>query len=126
MSNIRTYNDLLEEKKRLEAVLVIQKGILRQDLLELREEFRPALHLLSIVGKMTNQNWNNPLIAMGVNLAGSLFLKNRVLSGSSQITRIIVPFLAQKVSTWLHSKNGIFQKLAGIWRSNKSNGHPVE
>lgn len=111
MSNIRTYNDLLEEKKRLEAVLVIQKGIIRQDLIELREEFKPALHLLSIVGKITKGSTSNPLIAMSINLLRTLFLKNMAIPSSSQITRIILPFLAKKVFTYfLNKKEVLFFK----------------
>ncbi len=125
MSNIRTYDDLLEEKKRLETALVIQKGIIRQDLLELREEFRPAIHLLSIVGKITKRNSNNPLVAMGVNLVGAVLLKNVVLSGSSKITSLIVPFLAKKISGYFlnNKRSSFFQRLAGIWTKDKSNGH---
>src|SRR6267143_1116129 len=100
MSDIRKYNDLQKEKKRLEALLCIQKGILRQDLIELREEFGPVLNVLSIVGRITNRNGSNPLIAMGVNLVGEVFLKNRVLSRSTNLIRLVVPFLAKKVSTY--------------------------
>jgi hypothetical protein len=127
MSSIRTYNDLLEEKKRLEASLVVQNGIIRRDFIELREEIRPALDLLSIIGRMINRDRSNPVIAMGVNLVAGVLLRNAVLSGSSKITRLIVPFLANKVSTLFRNKNGgtVFQKLAEIWNKNISNGHPA-
>lgn len=128
MSDIRTYNDLLQEKKRLEAALVIQKGVIREDLIELREEFRPVLNVLSIVGKLTNRNRSNPLIALGINLVGEVFLKNMAVSSSSKIMRLVGPFVAKKVSTYFVNKEGgtFLQKLAGIWKKNKSNGHAVD
>ena len=131
MSSIRTYNDLLEEKKRLEALLVTQKGAVLRDLIELREEFRPALNLISTVGKLTSRNGSNPLISMGVNLvgglAGGLLLENVILSRGAKIARAVVPFLATKLSGFLNKKGGtIFQKLAGAWKKNKSNGHTIE
>jgi hypothetical protein len=128
MSNIRTYNDLVEEKKRLESVLALQKDILHQDFIALKEEFRPALNVLSIVGKVTKLSSTNPLISMAVNMVGGLFLENMVLSGSSKITRLVVPFLAKKVSTFFRAGNGdtILQKIAARWRKVKSNGHKAE
>jgi hypothetical protein len=127
MSEIRTYNDLLEEKKRLEAVLVIQKRIIHEDLIELREEIRPALNLLSIVGKITNRNSSNPLIGIGAGLVADVFLKGMVLSRTAKITQLIVPFLANKVSAYFDNRKGgtIFQKLASVWKKHKSNGHAV-
>ncbi|HMI66493.1 MAG TPA: hypothetical protein VK517_10675 [Cyclobacteriaceae bacterium] len=126
MSDIRTYNDLLAEKKRLEAALLIQKGIVRDDLLELREEFRPVLNVLSTVSKMTTRNGGNPLIAMGVGLLGEVFLANMTLARGASIIRFIVPFLAKKATTYFGKKDrSIFQKLAGIWRKTRSNGSGV-
>ena len=127
MSDIRTYSDLQEEKKRLEAVLCIQKGIIHQDLIELREEFRPVLKVLSMVGKITNRNGSNPLIAMGVNLVGEVFLRNMALTRGTNFVRLVVPFLAKKVSSYFQKSDRatIFQKLAGIWKKARSNGHAV-
>lgn len=126
MNEIRTYDGLLEEKKRLEEALVFQKGLIRQDLVELREELKPVLHLVSMVGKMT-RNPASPLIAMGLGLAGEVFLKNMALVRGGNIIRMLVPFLAKKASTFFHNKDkGTFlQKLVGIWKKTKSNGHIV-
>ena len=127
MSDIRTYSDLQEEKKRLEAVLCIQKEIIHHDLIELREEFKPVLKVLSMVGKITNRNGSNPLIAMGVNLVGEVFLGNLALTRGTKLVRLVVPFLAKKVSSYFQKNDRatIFQKLAGIWKKARSNGHAV-
>ena len=105
MSDIRTYNDLMEEKKRLEAKLLIQKGIVREDLLELKEEFKPVLNVLSTASKMTTRNGGNPLIAMGVGLLGEVFLRNLTLTRGASIIRFIVPFLAKKATTYFGNKD---------------------
>ena len=129
MNDIRTYNGLLEEKKRLEEALVIQKGLIRQDLAELREELSPVIQLVSMVGKMA-RNPASPLIAMGVGLAGEVFLKNRAISRGGNIVRLLVPFLAKQVTTLFHNqdnqgKGTLLQKLAGLWKKTRSNGHVV-
>ena len=127
MSDIRTYNDLQEEKKRLEAVLAIQKGIIHQDIADLREEFKPVLKVLSMVGKMTNRNGSNPLITMGVNLVGGVFLRNMALTRGANLIGAAVPFLVKKISTYLHKNDSsaFLQKLTGIWKKLRSNGHAV-
>ena len=124
MSNpIRTYADLLEERKRLEAVLVIQKGIIRQDVLDLKEELKPAFQLLSVVGKVTKGK-NNPIIPIALNVAEAIFLRKSLLSGGAKITQLVVPFVAKKLSGYLSKGSGSFlRKLAGWAKGRPSNGH---
>jgi hypothetical protein len=127
MNNIRTYEDLLLEKNRLEALLAVQKRVIHQDLTELRENIRPALDLISFFGRLTKRSSSNPLVSMGINLVGDILLGNMVLAGGSKITKLIMPFIAKTASAYLLGKNGesIFQKLAGIFKKHKSNGTPV-
>jgi hypothetical protein len=115
----------MEEKKRLEAALVGQRAVIRQDLVELKEELRPALNVLSLVGQMTNRHKANPFIAFAVGLASDVFLRNLAVSGSSKVARLLVPFFAKKLSDYLHAqkRRGIFQKLGTLLTMNKSNGH---
>src|SRR4051812_27826343 len=95
MNEIRTYNDLLQEKKRLKASLAIHKELIHQDLIDLKEKFQPALNLFSRVKRITKRNKTHPLLALGVNVAGEIFLR-KLFSKSHKIVRLTVPFIAKK------------------------------
>lgn len=113
MNEIRTYNDLLQEKERLETSLAIQKKLVHQDFIDLKEEYRPALNLLSSVSRITNRSRTNPLLAVGVNVAGEIFLKNMLLSKSHKIIQFTVPFIAKKAVNYILTKGlvGLFSKV---------------
>ena len=55
MNKIRTYQDLLEEKQQLEAELLSMRELIRKDVAELKEEWRPVTNLLSGLGKITSK-----------------------------------------------------------------------
>jgi len=52
-STIRTYEDLLAERKRLKSLLQTQKQIIRQDIDEIKEELVPVKTAINFVGKLT-------------------------------------------------------------------------
>ncbi|HTJ50934.1 MAG TPA: hypothetical protein VL443_15835 [Cyclobacteriaceae bacterium] len=113
MNEIRTYNDLLKEKERLETALAIQKKLIHQDFIELKEEYRPALNLLSTVSRITNKSKTNPLVAIGINLAGEIFLKNMLLAKSNKIVQFTVPYIAKKAVNYILTKGlvNLFSKM---------------
>jgi hypothetical protein len=123
MSEIRTFEDLEATKKQLQTQLAIQKEVIRQDFIELRDEFRPAVDLVNTLGKLTGGiKKPNPLVAMGIGVATDLFLTNNVLARSGSVTRMVIPFLVKKVSGFLiGNENGLFKKLASKF-SARSNG----
>ncbi len=118
MNSIRTHQDLLAEKKRLMAALVVQKSIINNDMTALREKFSPAISLLSVVGKIANQNSGNLLLASAFNIAGEIFLKNKLLSRAGKVTQLVVPFLFKRISSFIFNKNRsiAFQKLKERWK----------
>ena len=74
MNKIKTYQDLLEIRKQYEAELDLRGELIRQDLSDLREEWRPVTDLLSKFSKATGKGKINPLglFSFRVHL-GSLF-----------------------------------------------------
>jgi hypothetical protein len=116
---IQTYKDLETEKQKLEATLRIQKDLIRNDIADLREEFRPVKEALRFVGKFTTKEKSNPAIALGVDVAGDAILKNGLLRKSGWLTRLIVPFLAKNYATHALADKGnnFFQRLASKLKS---------
>jgi len=111
MNEIITYNDLLKEKERLETALALQKEIIHQDFVELKEEYRSVIDLVSKVGKIASADKSNPLIAAGVNLASDIFLGNMLFARSNSAVKYTVPFIAKKAVTYLLGKGvDIFSK----------------
>lgn len=127
MSKIRTYQDLLEEKKHLEIELVNKRELIRKDIADLKEEWRPVKDLLSGLGKITTRGKTNPLLAIGIDIIGEVLVKNILLMRSGWITRLVVPFLAKNFSTHILNKDGtsIFHQLIDRFRNYKSNGQHI-
>ena len=119
---MQSYKDLELEKQKLEATLRVQKEMIRRDVTELREEFRPVKEALRFVGKFTTRDKSNPAIALGVDVAGDAILKNGLLKKTGWLTRIIVPFLAKNYATHAiaDKENNFFHRLAAKLKSNKS------
>ena len=129
MNKIRTYQDLLEEKQQLEAELVSKLELIRKDVAELKEEWRPVTNLLSGLGKITSKGKSNPLLSIGIDIIEGVLVKNILLTRGGWITRLVVPFLAKNFSTHILNKEGtsFFRQLIDRFRNHKSNGqHFIE
>ena len=120
MSKIQTYDDLLAEKVELERILRVQRGIISQDILELKEELKPARQLISFLGKITLKDRSNSLVNLGVDVLGDLLIKNFVLAKSGWITRLVLPYFIKNFSSNVIGKNGsaILHKLTDRFRKN--------
>jgi hypothetical protein len=117
MRTIKTYDDLLAEKEELTAHLATQKAFIKQDILMLKEELKPATNVVSLLGKMVRKDKTNPAIALGVDIVGDLLIKNTLLRRGGWLTRLVIPFIAKNLSSHLlngrhngHAK-GFFQRL---------------
>lgn len=98
-STIRTYDDLLEEKARLKALLQAQKELVHQDFLQIKEEFQPVRNAISFVGKFTTRDKSNPLLTTATETIIDLVVKRLILSKSGWLTKMVVPFLAKNISS---------------------------
>ncbi len=100
MSNsIRSYNELIAEKQRMELLLAAQKELVRYDLLELKAELKPAIQAASFLGKITTRDRSNPLISGAANTIIDLLLKKGLLARSGWLSRILVPLLLKNYSS---------------------------
>ena len=128
MNKIKTYQDLLETKKQYEAELALKGDLIRKDLTDLKEEWRPVTDLLSKFSKTTGKGKINPLVSIGLSIISEVLLKNVLLPQSSWITRFVVPFLATNYSTHILNQNGtsVFRQLIDRFRNRKSNGQEIE
>ena len=136
-STIRTYEDLLAERKRLESLLQTQKQIIRQDIDEIKEELVPVKTAINFVGKLTTQDHSNPLLNGTINTIIDLVVRKGLLAKAGWFTKFIVPFVMKNFSSHVvdEKKDDILRKVFSLFKRKKkgdktheSNGrmHAVE
>lgn len=106
---IATYNDLLEEKQRLQQLLAIQRDTIAINVDLLKEELKPVsdgisnvVLTLSRLGKQTQQS---PLVYFGIDLATQMVLRRWLKMKTSWFTRSVVPFVIRYYLTKLAAEN---------------------
>jgi len=120
--SIRSYKDLVEEKQRLEVLLVAQKQVLRNDVQELKTQLEPLKHAVEFIRKITTKDKTALLLTIGSDIVINSVVKRFVLSRAGWFVRNVAPyflknysshFLAEqkdkwieKLRAWLGHKNG--------------------
>ena len=102
---IRTYEDLLREKSRLEALLQVQKDTIRQDVVEIKEGLKPIRTAIGVIGTFATRDNSNPLLTSATEGLVNLVVKKLLLARSGWITKLVVPFLVKNISSHLVNDN---------------------
>lgn len=105
-TNIRTFEDLLEEKKRLQAHIAFQRQNIANDWQEMKTEFKPLRDILSFVGKFTSRDRTNTLVNLGLDLAADTMLRRVILGNAGWITKTVVPRLVKNFSSHILTREG--------------------
>jgi hypothetical protein len=118
--SIRSYNELIAEKQRMELLLVAQKELVRYDLQELKAELKPAISAVALLGKVTTMDSSNPLISGIANTAIDLVVKKGLLGRAGWLTRLLVPVLLKNYSSHFITshKDELTQKLFSLFSKN--------
>lgn len=103
---ISNYTELVQEKKRLEALFILQREAVKADWSGIKDDLKPiglVVNGISMLGKRNQAlSFFNPVIDFGVDL----ILKKFLLRKAGWITRLTVPFLVKNVLS-----NVAFQKI---------------
>ena len=94
MSKISNYNELLAERRRLEALMREHKATIATEVGVIKEKLHPIFALvsfLSIFQRKPNQN----LLQFGADVGVELLLRQKLLAKSNWVTRLVLPFLAK-------------------------------
>jgi hypothetical protein len=103
---IQTYDDLLEEKKRLEELLIVQKQEISANWVEVKESLKPVNNIFAFFGKLTHRDKSNPIVNMSIDIAGDLLLKRILLARAGWLTRLAVPYILKNYSSNVFSHKG--------------------
>lgn len=121
---INSYQDLLDEKERLQSLLIAQKEIIREDIREIKEDLAPVRSAISLAGKFVTRDKHNWVLNAGANTVIDLVVKKLILSRAGWITRLVVPFLVKNYSSHIiANKKGTFlSKLFSLIGKKNANG----
>ena len=121
---IRTYEDLMEEKERLNQLLAAQRELIRQDFNEIKEELAPVRSAISMVGKFATRDNRNFLLTTAAETAIELVIRRMLLAKAGWFTKLVVPFVMKNFSSHVlaDNKDKILEKLAKWFGKKNANG----
>jgi len=123
-TRIRTYQDLLDERARLEALLVTQKEVVREDFHAIKAELAPVRSAMSWVSKLVTRDTHNWVLNAGANTAIDFFLKRVLFARAGWFMRIVVPFFVKNLTSHVieEKKMGFLSKLFSWIGKKNANG----
>lgn len=115
-STIKTYDDLVAERDRLQALLPVQRQRVIEGWESVKAELEPVNNAFGVIGKLAHSDKTNPLLNMGLKFVTDIFLKNFVLAKAGWVTRLAVPFVMKNYSSHLITENGqgLIDKIRGL------------
>ena len=127
-TSIKTYDDLVVERERLQALLIVQRQRVVTGWEGVKTELEPVNNAFGVLGKFTHSDNSSPLLNMGLKFASDILLKNFVLARAGWVARLAVPFVMKNYSSHLLMENGrgLLGKLKGlgnIFKSKKTTPH---
>jgi hypothetical protein len=118
MSKIKTYEDLLQEEQRLMQQLKTQEGLIREDIVVLKEKLKPVGRVVSVLEKMATRDHTGPLASFGIDFSIDLLLRKFLLARAGWFTKIFVPFLVKNYSSHIineEQRNKFKEKIQNIF-----------
>lgn len=124
MSSIKTYEDLVAEEKRLQALLYSHKESIRDSFAATKESLNPFKSAIDTAKSLFTRGKSNPLMKFGVDFGVDVFLRRFILARAGWFTKIVLPFVVKNYSTYIikeRHKYKIFNKIFSYFRDSKNN-----
>ncbi len=123
---IETYEDLLEEKARLEELVKAQKALVRDDFELVKDSIRPigatisnAYGLIRQLTPVTPKRTGSPLFNLGLDFGIEVLLKRFVLGNAGWLARVVVPYVVKNYSYKFLNNAGSVDKATSLWKRVK-------
>lgn len=104
MSKINNYEDLVTERIRIQQALALQKAEINAEIREIRDRFKPLTGLMSYFKGDKNPSIKSTTMQVAANLGIDVLLRNTILGKAGWLTRLVVPFIAKKISSSIIEK----------------------
>jgi hypothetical protein len=126
MNNINTYDDLLQEKRRLKLILEERKILVQAEFEEIKVKLKPVTHVIEMVEKLSKKDKSNPLFNIGVDMGVNLLLKNVLLRNAGFIVKLLVPLLTKNfLSHEGEEAKNIFTQISGFIKKQFKRHQPA-
>ena len=127
--SIQTYQDLLDEKERLESLLKVHKATLKQDIEEIKNDLAPLRSAISFASKFLTKKDSNFFVEAGISTLVNVGIKKLLLARAGWVARLLVPYLMKNFSPHVvvENKNKLLKKLFSWIGKKNANGrekHP--
>jgi len=99
MSKITTYNDLLQEEKRLQQVLNSQEILIREDLVNMKENLEPIKKVYDQVHKIFTRDNRVPVFNVGLELGIDMILRRFILARAGWFAKTFVPYVIKNYAS---------------------------
>ncbi|MEP6737855.1 MAG: hypothetical protein ABJA70_20185 [Chryseolinea sp.] len=97
MNSIRTYEELVAERKRLEGNLLIQRTYIKTHLHEISRKLQPLTKLFGIIGKLNNGSNVSSLLKFGSTVGIDLLIGQK-LKKVGWLAKLLIPFAMKLTS----------------------------
>lgn len=116
-NKIKTYEDLLEEQKRLMTILKGHEELLKTDIAGVREGLKPVGNAMNVINKMATRDQTGPLVNFGLEFGLDLVLRKFLLARAGWFTKIAIPYLMKNYASHLiteEKREVLMQKITGF------------
>ncbi|MDQ6610659.1 MAG: hypothetical protein M3Y85_12650 [Bacteroidota bacterium] len=98
---ISTYEELVEEEKRLTALLGSYKELIKDDIAGIKDGLNPVKRVVHTVKNLFSRDDNGPLLNFGLNFGLDVVVKKLLLGRASWITKVVVPYVIKNYASHL-------------------------
>ena len=102
--SIKTYEDLLQEEKRLTQELNSHELLIRQDMVGIGESIKPLGKVVNFLNKMATRDHTGPIANFGIDFGIDVLVRKLLLARAGWFTKIFVPFLIKNYSSHIISE----------------------
>jgi hypothetical protein len=99
MTKISSYKELVIERQRIEQELALQKAQINEEIQEIKDKLKPVTGILSFFNTSKKQSLKSTAMQVGANIGIDVLLRNTLLGKAGWLSRLIVPFIAKKISS---------------------------
>ena len=104
MSKIRTYKDLLEEEQRLQQLLKSQEILIREDLVNMKENLEPIKKVYDQVHKVFTRDNRVPVFNIGLEIGIDMLLRRFLLARAGWFAKTFVPYIVKNYASHIISE----------------------
>lgn len=102
---LQSYDELLDERARLEELLKTQKALVVSNYTVLKDTVKPignaTGNVMSLLGKVGVKEKSSPLVNLGLDFGTEVLLKRMLLAKSGWFVRVVIPFVIRNYSSHL-------------------------